>query len=199
MSQNISKCREGYREGGSHRLWAVVGIGHMAGGGASPRAAPPPAAQVSPARGLPGSPFENQPALSGPLAKVGPTEAGVWPVAASGSPGKAAPSCPQAPGPGNPGLVLGITTLPPPTHEARPWLEGSSLRTRKDAQSRALPPQGSGSLLNPGLSPAAGRAPRWLPPAGTRQEVEGWGGGWGQPHCTAGFLPGPLSGREGER
>lgn len=76
MSQNISKCRKGYREG---EFAPPVG-----GDWERPPPAAPPPAQVPPSRGPPGFPFVNQPRPSGLLAKAEPTEARVWPVACQG-------------------------------------------------------------------------------------------------------------------
>lgn len=88
MSQNISKCREGYREG---EFATAAGRGGEApyGWGGLPELSLHPA-QVSPSRGLPESSFENQPVLRELLARVGPAEARVWPGALS-----AAPCCAQ--------------------------------------------------------------------------------------------------------
>ena len=70
MSQNISKCREGYREGNSPRLRAGEGMHHMAGG--SLPALSLHTAQVSPGGGSRGLPLRTSQNCGGCWLRPGP-------------------------------------------------------------------------------------------------------------------------------
>lgn len=87
MSQNISKCGEGYREGSASRLRAGEGIGHMAGGrgGVLPGLSLRPA-QVPRGRSSRGLPLRTSQHGEGCWLRPGPVQGSCW-----GAPGKTAP------------------------------------------------------------------------------------------------------------
>lgn len=180
MSQNISKCREGYKQGESAWLWAVARTRHMVGG--PPRAVPPPCPGVA-QRGAPG----------GLPLRTSQCRGGYWPGALSESPGEAAPRCapahlassPQPWQPWQPWPGACIAAASSLDRRSQAWLEGSgSAQGRKPSPGPALP-KNQGSLL-PTLGPTVGPCPGRLLQLGPGGKWEGWGPG---PSMAAGRLP----------
>lgn len=183
MSQNISKCREGYGEGElASAAGAARGGDVPYGWGASPSSPPPPCPGVT-QQGAPGSSFEDQPVCGSRWPGWGPPRPGSGPVGVSW---QGIPDPPLAPGP--------PSSLTP---GAGPWLEGCGLRTGKETKSRPLLPQEAELSLTP-LPPSVGRCPAGAVAVRPEQEVGGLGSR-GQAWLQAGFLPSLLSGQESER